>query len=110
MFWTNPRPLRRVKLGVGSFSGGGRRNARDGFLDAGICGLLAGDCLRRGWMGRAREGVVTTGEAHGGFGETGELGVCCIGVYGRERFGVDDAASDAVVAVFKFACDVGRRR
>jgi len=47
MFCTNPRPLSLLKLGVGSFSAGGRRNARDGFFVGGICGPV-GDCRGTG--------------------------------------------------------------
>lgn len=36
MLLTKPRPCRRLMLGVGSFGGGARRNAGDGFRDAGI--------------------------------------------------------------------------
>lgn len=56
MLRTNPRPCNRLILGVGSFGGGGRRNAGDGFGESGTCG--PSDRRGDGWMGRARDGVV----------------------------------------------------
>lgn len=47
MFCTKPRPFSLVRLGVGSFSAGALRKAREGFLVAGICGPV-GDCLGSG--------------------------------------------------------------
>jgi hypothetical protein len=55
MFWTNPRPCRRLILGVTSFEGGGLRNAGEGLMD-GICGpKMAG--LRFGGTRPANAGV-----------------------------------------------------
>jgi hypothetical protein len=83
IFCTNPRPLSLLKLGLGSFSAGGRRNARDGFFVGGICGPV-GDCRGTGWMGRASEGVMI-GEAFCGDEGEGDTEVLdCRGVYGRE--------------------------
>jgi hypothetical protein len=86
MLWTKPRPLSLLKLGVGSFSAGGRRKARDGFFVAGICGPV-GDCRGSGWMGRASEGIVI-GDDFCGVEDAGEVEVTdCLGVYGREVVG-----------------------
>jgi hypothetical protein len=86
MFCTNPRPLSLLKLGVGSFSAGGRRNARDGFFVDGICGPV-GDCRGTGWMGRASEGIMI-GEAICGVEGAGEVDAPdCLGVYDRDVSG-----------------------
>ena len=39
MFFTNPRPCSRLRLGVGCFSDGGLRKAGEGFCEGGIWGL-----------------------------------------------------------------------
>jgi hypothetical protein len=100
MFCTNPRPLSLLKLGVGSFSACGRRNARDGFCVVGICGPV-GDCRGTGWMGRASEGVVTC-EAFLGDEDTGEVeGPDGRGVCGREETGgEEEGVLTALVGVF----------
>lgn len=72
MLFTKPRPCRRLILGVGSFGGGARRNAGEGFKEAGSCGPreVRGD----GWIGRARDGVLM--EALGDEDIVGEDGAC----------------------------------
>ena len=55
MFFTNPRPFNLLKLGVGSFGGGGLRNAGEGLCEGGIWGL-PNEGRGLGWMGRARPG------------------------------------------------------
>ena len=106
MFCTNPRPLSLFKLGVGSFSAGGRKNARDGFFDDGICGPV-GDCRGSGWMGRASEGVAI-GEDFRGLDNVGEAEAAdCLGVYGREVAG-EDGVGVVVTLVGVFARISGR--
>ena len=60
IFLTNPRPFSLLRLGVGSFDGGGFRNAGDGLWDGGICGD-PNEVRGAGWMGRARPGRGTMG-------------------------------------------------
>lgn len=57
MFCTNPRPCSLLMLGVGSFAGGGRKNAGEAFCPSGICGPCS-DFLGIGWMGFAKPGVL----------------------------------------------------
>jgi hypothetical protein len=82
MFATNPRPRRRLKLGVGSFCAGGRRNAGEGLVLTGTTCGVCGDGFGDGCMGRASEGVVA-GEGLTEGDETGVVVGFAVGVTGR---------------------------
>lgn len=88
IFWTKPRPWRRLIEGVGSFAGGGLWKAGEGIVFVGITDVWDGK-RGSGRMGRARDGVESEDLA----GEAGTLKM--VGTW-RGVFGLSTGDLDGV--------------